>query len=362
MRFAVCLFCLMVTFGVSQVIAQPEILDIDGSINHGETVSLVGDDLGFKSPAAPLRYDDFEDGTIATRLRAQDDGGWYTFEHSGTRPSYSQGMQRIPGEMCALQDYSDSYNQTIGLKYLDVDTLYVSGWTYRDDFDGTASYSENVKFWGNFTHMEGGTASAPQNRYDAYWSNNSGHLYVSVESGTNGADGQYAGARSYLDEWFRLERWMAIGNPGEPNGVTWASHNGNKFAEIAGVFHNTSTTYNYWLIGQYFRKNPYSNPELPTASVKTYWGELYVDNTLARVEIGNNEDFESCTHREIQIPEKWENNMIDFRINQGTFAQGEELFLFVIDASGAPSVGFPIVMNSEVVMEGPGIPSVPQRF
>lgn len=340
---------------------QPDLRTVEGDITHQAVVVAGGQGFGFKSPAAPMRYDDFEDGTLGANLKSQDEGGWYTFEYSGYRPTYSQGRQRIPGEMCAIQDYSESANQTIGIKNADVDTLYFTGWTYRDDFDGTAMYSENVKFWGNFTQMLPGDIPAnPQCRYDAYWATNSGHLYVNVENyGDPAARGVYAGPRAYLDEWFRLEGYMAIGDPGQPNGVTWRAYNGEKFAEIEGIFHNSEQTYNYWIIGQYFRKNPDTDRSLPVASVKTYWGELYVDNTLARVELGNAPAFDDCTHREIQIPVTWSDNQVSFTVNSGSFDDGEELYLFVVDADGSASAGYPVTMGGTAVSDLPGVPVTP---
>jgi len=364
MRFVLLVCCLgLMIPAAGSAWAQPQVQDMDGAINHGETVTILGTDFGAKSPAAPMRYDNFEDGTPGGALKPMDEGGWYTFEYTGVRPTYSQGRQRVPGEMSVIQDYSVSSNQTIGLKYMDVDTLYVSGWTYRDDFDGTAMSSENVKFWGNFTHAEPGDVfTNPQCRYDAYWATNSGHLYVNVEnSGDPMARGDYAGPRAYLNEWFRLERYIAIGNPGEPNGSSWCAYNGDRFSEISGIFRHTNLSYNYWLIGQYFRKRPSSDQSLPEASVKTYWGELYVDNTRARIEIGNNINFEACTHREIQVPETWNDGQITFQVNQGTFPMGEDLFLFVVDENDRPSVGFPVTMNSQVTVSGPGQPGPPVR-
>ena len=95
--------------------------------------------------------------------------------------------------------------------------------------------------------------------------------------------------------------------------------------------------------------------------MKTYWGELYIDNTLARIEIGNNSDFESCTHREIQIPVSWEDGGISFKVNQGSFALGENLFLFVVDAANSASEGIPIEVGSQGAVNGPGQPGIPEH-
>lgn len=337
---------------------DPRITGADGNFDHGQPVTITGEFFGTKFPAAPLRYDNFENGTVGQRLPSQGEGGWYTVEQGGSVARYSQDMQRVPGEMVALQDYSTAANQTIGLRDIDVDTLYVSGYTYRDDYNGTAMYSENVKFWGNFTARDNGSSIFPQSRLDAYWSRGSGHLYALDENGRHAGD-EGTGARAYLDEWFRLERYMAIGDPGTPTGITWAAYNGNKFAELTGTFWNGGSPYEYWLIGQYFRKDPYDDPNLPVPHVRVYWSELYVDNTLARIEIGNDPVFENCTHREIQIPTDWSPESATFVTNHGTFTEGQNLWLFVVDRLGNASVGAPITLGEGAEILGPGRPGRP---
>ncbi len=92
-----------------------------------------------------------------------------------------------------------------------------------------------------------------------------------------------------------------------------------------------------------------------------YLDDIYVDNTLARIELGNNGDFSSCTHREMQIPTAWDSqgDSIDIQINAGTFVPGEEAWLFVIDEDGNASDGFPVTMSQSV--NSPGVPGKPVR-
>lgn len=332
--------------------AQPEIVNVSGAVPDGGNVTIQGHGFLDKIPAAPLRYDNFENGQPGVRLPGMNEGGWYTVGQSGSYPRYSQERQRLPGETCALQDYSVASNQTIGLQDIDVDTLYVSGWTYRDDYNGTAMYCENVKFWGNFTARVDGVSTFPQSRLDAYWSRDSGHLYCLDEDGQQ-AGSVGTGARAYLDHWFRLERFMAIGDSGVANGQTWASYDLDRFAELNGQFHSSELTYGYWLIGQYFRKEPYDDPSLPVPHIKVYWSELYVDNTQARVEIGDREQWSQCTHREIQIPTAWSDAQITVTGNWGTLAPETPLWLFVVDKNGSVSEGF------SVSLDGSGDPGPP---
>ena len=365
------IFCVLVgAFFVlaGNAIGQPEIQNLGGDFSHGGSVTILGYGFGEKVPAAPLRYENFEDGTLGERLKTQENGGYFTFD-SALSPSYSEEIQRIPGEICAFQDFSETGNQTIGLKNtldftVDVDTIYVSGWTYRHDYENTAQYCENAKIWINvYGHREYGdypyTSEYPQARLDSYYATTHANFYSLNEDGMSVDSDSEFGEAKHFNEWFRMERYLEVGDPGVANGSTWMAYNGEIFAENSGMYHTTSKTFKEVFVSHYWRINPYDNPELPQAHIKIYWGELYMDNTQARVEIGDDVVFANCTHREIQIPHTWDSNQVGFTVNQGTFAGGENLFLFVIDENGNPSLGVPIVLDSNLIIDGPGIPSQP---
>ena len=86
------------------------------------------------------------------------------------------------------------------------------------------------------------------------------------------------------------------------------------------------------------------------------FGEIYIDNTLARVEICNASTKAASTHCEIQIPQgtnTWTDNnqangaQLQIKVNQGAFADGSSQYLYVVDANGNPNVnGFPITFGA----------------
>jgi hypothetical protein len=79
-----------------------------------------------------------------------------------------------------------------------------------------------------------------------------------------------------------------------------------------------------------------------------YWlDDIYIDNTQARVMIGNNQNFSLCTHLEIQIPHTtWNDTAIQFTANLGSFNSTEQLYLFVVDENGNASEGFALARES----------------
>jgi hypothetical protein len=347
-------------FLFGSALAQPSIFDTQGLFNHGESVTIVGDDFGIKSPAAPLRYDNFEDGTLGEFLPNQSEGGWYTINHvPGTfmKPTYSKDRQRVPGEMVVIQDYSNGRNSTIGLMGIDANKIYMSGWTYRDDYEGTAGLSENQKLWGNFGKQD----SQPQARVDTYWgATGGGHIYTTdLDGSVTAADWSIKNPESQrFGRWFRLERYMHAGT-GNGTDNSWVSAHDmgqvvDRIGEINGTFYSEGLGYDYWILGHYFARTD-------EAHLKVYYGELYVDNTLARVEIGNAAKFGDCTHREIQIPTAWNDDSLTFTANLGTFNSGEQVYLFVVDENDNPSAGFSITLGEGVPMVGPGQPGQPVK-
>jgi hypothetical protein len=80
----------------------------------------------------------------------------------------------------------------------------------------------------------------------------------------------------------------------------------------------------------------------PPAGTRLWSDDVYVDNTWARVMIGDNPVFSSARNREIQIPSAWSTNSITITANTASFPVGTPAYLFVIDSTGAASAGFPV--------------------
>ncbi len=354
MRAAATLLCwiLLLTAAGDAATAAPVVNAVEGIASQGDTLRVVGSGFGFKSPAAPLRYDNFEGGQEGSTLPAQSDGGWTTSSNNATLPSYSRARQRLPGETCVLQDYSTAYRQEIGLRGIDADTLYMTGWCYRDDYAGTAMLSSNQKLWGNFSYA----GELPQCRGDTYWSTSSGHLYVVDGQGNDTLHDWGLGASPYLDRWFRLERYMAMGSPGGDDGRTWIGADLQRIASVEGTIYTTGNPYDSWYIGHFYRKSD-------GGSLRVYWSEMYVDNTLARIELGNAPQWDACTRREIQIPVAWSDTQAEFICNLGTFGQGETAYLYVVDRAGDhPTAGVPVTVGQTNDPGPPGPPSQPKAM
>ena len=76
--------------------------------------------------------------------------------------------------------------------------------------------------------------------------------------------------------------------------------------------------------------------------------DVYLNNSWARVEIGNNSIYGNCTHREIQIPSSWTSTSITITLNQGSFTNGDSIYFFVVDSLGNISNGYGAVLGTSV--------------
>jgi hypothetical protein len=74
--------------------------------------------------------------------------------------------------------------------------------------------------------------------------------------------------------------------------------------------------------------------------------DVYADTSWARVEIGDSPVYDSCAHRETQTPTSWSGNTVEIEFNQGSFAAGSTVYVFVVNESGVMNAaGFPVVIG-----------------
>lgn len=81
-----------------------------------------------------------------------------------------------------------------------------------------------------------------------------------------------------------------------------------------------------------------------------YFDDVFMANSLARVEIGNNPTYGACTYRELQPTYIfWTSGQIQFQLNQGSFTTGQQAYVFVVNSNGASgtnvSIGYPITIQ-----------------
>lgn len=81
--------------------------------------------------------------------------------------------------------------------------------------------------------------------------------------------------------------------------------------------------------------------------VQSHWScdDVYLDNSWARVMVGNASTLIDSHHIEPQIPSAWSDTEIVATVNRGTFNAGDTAYLFVVDANGSVSNGHQITFS-----------------
>ena len=310
------------------------------SITHKGTLTIYGSSFGTKSPAAPLRYFNFESVSAGQSFTNEAGGGIQT---AGNTTVQNDSI-RFTGTQSLYQDFTSTYYGYIELTPSSLGSankLYVSA-IFKQHFGG--ALSRNMKY------LSMGNPNGWQTRFDVYPSTSSGHLYCN-QTCTGSSTLQDWGYPGDFDdnEWHRMDGYFYYGTPSGGDGYRSLYFDNSLFAELSGTFiDGDCDTFDYFLIGHYFAIDQGS----PQPTLERWWDEMYIDTTQARIEIGNNSVWGSCTHREIQIPTAWSATEITVTINQGTFAAEETAYLFVVDSDGTVSSGYEIEIGGTAAGSG----------
>ena len=309
------LFVILYLFVPSLILANPSISDV--SIN-GTNVSING--LGFGI------YADYNENK---------DYLCYLWEN--LEDQEAQGDNKTIILSTQNNRYGSSYNQMF--------QGGTSNWEYVGFPSGIKSvfFSYWCRLSDNFHSDLAGSGDQYKTHMIFNWSQGH-HSYSNIQWGgtvckqTSGSGlqcaGNYGSYQQYYPDgvWTRHDIWFSVGSgldacQGEykfsvDNKVIFDCTNGCLSTDTIGGIS----------MGAYFKGITvgYSQQD-----------DAYISFTKARVEIGNNAIWQNCNHREIQIPTAWSNSSITFTVNQGSFPNCDTAYIFVVDADGVPSAGYP---------------------
>lgn len=87
---------------------------------------------------------------------------------------------------------------------------------------------------------------------------------------------------------------------------------------------------------------------------RAYYDNVYIASNRARVEVGDNFDFDLCSKRDVQIMDYWSDEMVYVgELYTPQFEHGESAFVFVVNADGEVSEGMPFAIGEGVVGQLP---------
>jgi hypothetical protein len=351
---------LIASLGDGGVEAQggPSVTGVNGTLIHNSNIVISGSAFGTKTTAAPLKYDDFQSVTVGERVTTSTapgppwiGGGSQTFNPiastSRLRPStpFTRNMQSHwrpsgPGDASA---------SNIALTGQTFRKIYFDAWMYNDtSFGGGMDGGENVKHIR--VHQAG--ATAPNVGFTDTGPGGNNFFCIAGDGKFNDFTMTFnpMNAATMYNSWMHIQWAIDAGSGGQAtNGKVRIYVNGSLrcTSNSASLLNTGFTSWPEIYIGNYWRTQDY------TGDVYAYWESIYVDNSWARIEIGNNSVYTNCTIREVQIPSAWSNTSVTVKVNRGQFSDLNSLFLFVVDENGVASPGFPLTG----VSSGPAKPT-----
>ncbi len=321
--------------------ATPSITSYNGGV-------ITCTSAGTKTQAHPLTWDNFEDGvcsastpTIGTSWNSVNSLVVSTDNNRNNGSSYNAHHNFTDVATAGVR----SDNSTLSRKW------FVQYWVYLDsNWEwGTGAYGTDTQHLSNIKFLRfWNPGSIDENIYTQFWWGVNDNAYTNVEyvaaSGTKNYDTTFSKSLVTKGSWhlFQFE-FLDSSDVNQADAEFRMWFDGKRMEERIGFTCKEDYSeakriffagfYNAWSGGTNDHDNDY------------YMDDIYVDTTWARVEIGDNSVYGSCTHREIQPPTSWSPTSITVTENKGSFTDGDTAYLFVIDSDGNASSGYPITIG-----------------
>jgi hypothetical protein len=328
------------------VSAAPDISSVSTatSISHGQRITISGTEFGSNESGGPLVWDDFENGTgkiVGKSPKIENLPGDWVWSQTHESPVYTTAKVRGKSTKSSLHSFKDHYN--CGLRVATKQLQYYFTFLLQYDKIST-NWSRNTKPWIIYGSGPDYTPIAytgwGQVGFDPMLRNNIidyGNVLGNTIWGGPNID-QIEG------KWVRVEVWVKQSSPSKENGLfqMWVHRptEGSSVIrlELSDKNYCTRGTQNVWEELEIMSYSAIDNNNKSQAFVD----DFYLDNSPARVELGNAPIWNNCTHREIQLPDNWSTNNISIKLNQGTFQDGQKAYLFVVNSNNVASQGYEI--------------------
>jgi hypothetical protein len=348
------IYVCVVFLTMARVQAAPQITSATGRVARGQTVTITGSGFGTKTQASPELWDDFESGVLGESLRGNSPvigQPWSTF---GNEPVYSIGILREGSTRSSLHSFhAMASNSSLDFNFSQPHgRVYFSYWSYYDK--RSSHWSRNSKPWlvygenGHYPYSYCGYCDANPGGTPPYYPYDPDFRTQATEAGDIGQPGStYYGGPNIIEVngyWIRQEVWLVESSPGQTNGTyqIWTHRNGLIQEAVNSTRVQTRNSNYHW---RQVEIGAYVSQDTGESAVNWYTDDIYIDNTPARVELGDAATWDACTRREIQIPRAWTNESVEVNINPGSFAPGQTAYLFVVDPTNTPGNGYPVVIG-----------------
>jgi hypothetical protein len=354
--------------GMQAALATPLPQSVNGTLNHGASITITGSGFGAKASAAPVAWDNASGAAITniwTGVWPDQLPGYNTTYYAPMRNiglPHSHVTRYIAGAHASNTGADTGYDvlmwKSIALPALPY-YIYASWYQRADDqwhFGGDNNYK-------NFDYSAGDEPYAlTQSWYTCYGpphpnSNTDNGLQWTQQTGTPLGDPDQNGHNAWwgkavnpmAGQWSKVE--IAIKVSSQTDGYINIWENGQQVMNYVGITDNYGGTRRSIAIGGYARMQGYT-------SNWRYFDDVYLDTTLSRVVLADKPVLSQASIVELQIPSAWSDGSITAQVNLGKFTQGQTAYLFVVDASGNVSAtGLAVTAGGTGTTVAPNPPS-----
>ncbi len=323
--------------------SNPVIGSVSGMISDNQTITISGSGFGTKATAKPILWADFSSDINPSNLgqRTSWDDAQNLFSTT-TLPVGAGTSNGVVGTWTG-DPYKASFSFGVNKNYWT--KVYVYAKRYFD-FDTTT----NQKFFRI-------NPNPVINANDPVAAYHKGLWLTFLNEGDDDNPDRFCTTPTCLNgytknQWMREEFiWQysggsglnANGTVGAGSGIVDYTRDGVRVHHQENINNGANTQSDLRMLDNFTPDNiPTDTP--PNGS-HVYMTDMYADDTYSRVMIGNASTLASSTHREIFIPYAWSNTSVSVTVNQGTFISGDTAYLFVVNASNTPSVGYRITIG-----------------
>ncbi len=315
------------------------------NISEGEGLLITGTKFGVKPHAAPIMWDQFEDGQNKEPLNfIQPKWKIYDTDNKG---AYYSTNDKHSGKLSIVNDFTALRGRGFATNYFRFkpsNEVYVTYWWKVANIEtGDDSVLKLVRI--NSSVAAGGGGIYNGTGSTSYGSSppRSHTLFTIYNNGaTSTKENCCKISFKKWNKWVRIESYKKLSTPGLTNGIIETSivgtnryYSDHEMTRARGQSFQLDTVLLGLMDGRHH------------GNFQLYLDDIYINNTRSRVELGNKQDFDSCTYREVQPARFWNNTSVTVnKINQGQFQDGDIAYVFLVDANGEVSNGYKVNINS----------------
>lgn len=328
--------------------AQPAISGVSGTLTHGQSITISGSGFGTKTQAAPVAWDNWEDGTLTiptvgawtSTLGLEGVSSSFPRHARSTYSAYKQNWTQIGNDAYgAVRGGSDSPKW-----YAQYWFRFGSDWIWSPTYTPGSSFLGNVKWirlWSTGSIDENFVCSQQSN-----WVTICINEYISpsVQWRPNGCCSEtYFDLRAQPNEvWHLFEIEFQDSTVNTVDGIYLVWFNGSLVIDYTTSPTGLETREDFTNNKRPFSLGFYNSWGSGTALVQL--DDAYIDNTWARVILCQGSTWNTRGLCEIQPPTSWSDTSITVTFNQGAFSSGQP-YLYVVTDSGQRSNSFQITLS-----------------